>query len=108
MTFECMNCPQYIRKQNCVANGKYCPYQPVINEFQGKFEDKVIIQESLREKCLYRELIGPNYFDGDQVDYDIWFKYMISMREVIDSSEGLQESTSDEILHKLGMKKNIV
>lgn len=46
--------------------------------------------------------------DGDNVNYDLWFRYMISMREVIDSHEGLQEATSDEILKKLGFRKMVV
>jgi hypothetical protein len=94
MTFECRNCPEYIRKTNCLSDGRYCPFQPVLQEFAGKFSDKVIIEESLREKCLYEELLGDAYRDGDDVNYDTWFRYMLSMREVIDSHDGLQEHTA--------------
>lgn len=89
MTFECLNCPATIREQSCISDGKYCPYQPVLQEFAGKFTDKVIIEESLREKCIYQDIVGESYRDGDDVNYDTWFRYMLSMREVIDSHEGL-------------------
>jgi hypothetical protein len=28
LTFNCENCPSFIRKENCVSDGKYCPYRP--------------------------------------------------------------------------------
>ena len=48
------------------------------------------------------------YKDGDNIDYDLWFRYMISMREVIDSKKGLQKTTSNEILKKLGYRKKVI
>ena len=98
MTFECLNCPAMIREKNCLSDGKYCPYQPVLEEFAGVFSDKVIIMESLREKCIYNEIIGESYLDGDDVDYDIWFRYMLSMREVIDFYKALRPATAKRIL----------
>lgn len=108
VTFECMNCPESIRQQNCVSDGRYCPYQPIDTQYQGKFEDQVIIEESLREKCLYKELLGEEYRDGDNVNYDLWFRYMLSMRKVIDSKFGLKKEISIEILKKLGFRKNVI
>lgn len=62
----------------------------------------------MREKCLYKELLGDEYMDGDDVQYDLWFRYMVSMREVIDSHDGLQEETSTEILRKLGFRGGVI
>jgi hypothetical protein len=57
---------------------------------------------------LYQELLGDEYKDGDDVNYDLWFRYMISMRKVIDTKNGLQKETSMEILKGLGFRKEVV
>lgn len=72
------------------------------------FEDKTIIRQSLREKCLYNEIVGESYRDGDDVDYDLWFRYMISMRHVINSKIGFTQFASGAILSNLGVAKNVI
>lgn len=57
---------------------------------------------------MYRELLGEEYRDGDDVNYDLWFRYMISMRKVVNSKNGLQKATSMEILKRLGFRKEVV
>ena len=53
---------------------------------------------------MYKELLGEEYRDGDNVNYDLWFRYMISMRKVVTNKYGLQKSTSMEILKRLGFR----
>ena len=32
ITFSCENCPKYIKEENCVSDGKYCPYRAKTHE----------------------------------------------------------------------------
>lgn len=57
--------------------------------------------EAIRERCIYDELLGENYQDGDEINYDPWFEYMISMRQIVDSKEALSKDASDQILKRL-------
>ena len=64
----------------------------------------MIIQQSLRERCIYKEIIGESYRDGDDVNYSLWFRYMISMRRFINGKNAaLQSRAHMAILSKLGL-----
>ena len=46
------------------------------------YEEIEVIKESLFEKCLYQHVVDKN---KDEINYNDWFNYMISMRKDIDS-----------------------
>jgi hypothetical protein len=58
MSYSCAACSKEIREENCIGDGMYCPIMPAgklplpLRDIKGK----QLIEESLREKCLYQVL----------------------------------------------------
>lgn len=76
LTFDCQNCPKFIKDKNCLSDGRYCPYRPkshteeisfgqtffhslldsddnMMHNLAEKTGDLDMLFESLREKCIY-------------------------------------------------------
>lgn len=87
VTFACENCPLFIRQRDCLSDGKYCPYRgsaspntmPTDSVYDKKLhaledlvEDKEIILESLREKCIYMKVLQ----NDESMVLRQWYNYM--------------------------------
>lgn len=58
LTYSCTHCAQQIKDQNCIADGNYCPYFPP-TPLPRELKDvtgKQLIEESLRQRCLYNTI----------------------------------------------------
>ena len=64
--WRCTNCEQQYLQNDCYGGGKYCAMEPS----DAKIKGKEIIQEDLREKCLY------NKFYSDEKTRYLWWAYM--------------------------------
>ena len=124
VTFSCPLCPEYIRKQNCVSDGKYCPYRGRSHEeeavsknsalsynFQSdgdtstrshqlanNIPDIELIMENLRSKCVYQHTVNVNSPTDGQ-----WFRYMYAMNTLVLSNGELSKEWSDKILTQIGI-----
>ena len=66
-SWACANCDSSITDNDCFCDGKYC----AIDEANFRIEGKVILQENLRQKCIYE-----NAMKKDQKD-TMWWNYVI-------------------------------
>jgi len=41
VTFACETCPKLIRENQCLSNGKYCPYQSATHENAGTYNENM-------------------------------------------------------------------
>jgi len=94
VTFACENCPKYIRESQCISDGKYCPYRAAghdempnplkfgslaldfgdskLHALANVVEDKVLIMEALREKCVYESVVA----EDETLVLKKWYNYM--------------------------------
>lgn len=93
MTFSCDNCPDYIKKRDCLSDGKYCPFMPMhegfgygkFNFHKYKFNGRVLLMEALKEKCAY-DLAMKHKGLGD------WYGYFYNIRNKIIEEEGTRDN----------------
>lgn len=57
MTYTCDFCSEKTAKDECLGNGKYCPYQPSVGIIDKAMnfldtKGKDLLTESLRQKCV--------------------------------------------------------
>ena len=80
-TFACTNCPEFVRKKQCISEGRYCFIPPVkhayvpqlyyhINWHEREFSD--LMDENLRQKCVHK--IGEDLEKGNGAT--VWLMYM--------------------------------
>ena len=74
-----------------------------------EYDEVLIVKEGLFEKCLYNHIVER---DGENIDYSDWFKYMITMREIIDNHKTLKDDTflrmPSQTLYEMGYSKSTV
>jgi hypothetical protein len=74
--WKCVGCEQSYLDNDCYGGGKYCAMEPSNHHLSGRD----IIQEDLRQKCLYKL----TYEDGK--NRGVWWKYMSKAHEVCGSA----------------------
>ena len=85
VTFECETCPPEIIEQHCIENGAYCftpPNEEIIKQFPN-VDEKELLSENIREKCIYNLV---DEFNDD--DRHIFFNYLYNVRFTCLEPEG--------------------
>jgi len=76
---SCLYCSPQVKDEQCILNGKYCPYMPQNVQLSetanhlSKISPKEVIDQSLREQCMYESIKG-----GTKSH---WFNYMRKVLE---------------------------
>lgn len=89
VTFGCRNCPDFLKNQDCISEGKYCLVPPIGHKdqislyynvkgsdhkvFDGNGDHNMnvaFLKESIRQRCIYD--IANNNQNSDK----IWLAYM--------------------------------
>lgn len=79
-TFECLDCGNAFKTNNCFSNGAYCSYTPkFFDEYKLRntafeFTGRDILMQALREKCLH-DLVSDKYGD-EGVLFWTFFQYL--------------------------------
>jgi hypothetical protein len=83
-TFNCEFCLDEIKRENCISDGKYCPFRPKFHREGPKGEEKLdisdkdLILQAVRDKCVYKLT---SEMDSTQ-NFKYWFNYMMVMSEI--------------------------
>ena len=64
--WKCTFCEDEYLQNDCYGGGRYCAVEPSNENIKGR----EIIQEDLREKCLYKKIYG------DESTRNLWWSYM--------------------------------
>lgn len=77
ITYQCDNCSEKEKRENCLSNGRYCAYPPKNdpNPDLGIASGMNLLLESLRSKCVYDYLRDQK---GEDQDFFTWYNYMIN------------------------------
>lgn len=70
-TYDCIDCTDEFKKDNCMSNGVYCSFTPNFYK-EYKLEEKGIhmtgketLMQALREKCLHKIMSEKYRDEGD-------------------------------------------
>ena len=66
VTFECNSCDDEFKKKECYGNGKYC----AINHKDIKLDGIEILNEDLRQKCIYNNSLSASADVSPQIFWD--------------------------------------
>ena len=77
MTFECKNCPIEVQQEHCVSQGRFCftPPSAERRERYPNITDKQMLEENLRERCIYEILAE----EKDESDDHLFFNYLFNV-----------------------------
>lgn len=89
--WKCTFCEQSYLENDCYGGGKYCAVEPSNEKFKGRD----IIQEDLRQKCLY------DHTYASTKSRNLWWAYMKQVHQNCYSA--VTEECSESAHQKLGI-----
>lgn len=107
MTYSCASCSKEVREDNCLGDGMYCPIMPPgklplpLRDIKGK----QLIEESLREKCLY-QVLQSDYKRNR--NFTSWFKYTITFLDTCSTTETFNKDCSYGVMKTLNLDSKAV
>ncbi|CDW89350.1 UNKNOWN [Stylonychia lemnae] len=102
-SYSCIPCSSITRQQDCLSDGGYCPLRSnnLVELTLDDIPRRLIMEESLREKCLLTSLIkNSDLSRGTQR----WFEYMLAFQSSCLSNQNFNAECSYEQMQQIGLR----
>ena len=105
ITQSCLLCSDEEKKSKCVVDGLYCPKEPLPEKLKG-VSQLDLLEELLRQKCLYHELTYNKKDSEINSNFTKWFNYVLNFIEQCRDVQSFDGNCSQKVMKELKIDNN--